>query len=94
MATLRLCIEDLDSNDKKQPGRPIGYSVAGFECGGTAVVSTRPGNPHRWVVHLAPAGTRLQAIPISFSDPEGALKFLQEWVDKRDALVQKRTKVG
>jgi hypothetical protein len=89
-----LRVDDVDNRDTKPLNRPPGYAVGGFECGTVAFVSTQPGDPYRWVVHLAPPGARLQVVPISFSDPEGALRFLQQWVDERDAQARARSNGG
>jgi hypothetical protein len=94
MATLTLRVDFIDTSDKTQPGRPTGYTVVGFECASMAVVSAQPGNRDRWVVHLAPPGARLQCVPTSFSDPEAALRFLQQWADEQTALAKERAKAS
>ena len=94
MAILKLRVDYIDKSDKTRPGRPTAYTVEGFECASMAIVSTQPGNPDRWVVHLAPPGARLKCLPTSFTDPEAALGFLQQWADEQAVLARERAKAS
>jgi hypothetical protein len=81
---------DAMTGNRKRPNPPTAYTVAGFECGSMAFISARSGDPRNWVVHLSPLGTRLELLPISFSDPEEALRFLQRWADAQSLLARAR----